>query len=83
MNITTIGLDIAKKIVFQLHGVDVNGNTVAQTTQEESGTGVIARCCFLADESPTIQQEFQCQETVQVLKPVGFVLCRFVGYSPQ
>ncbi|MEQ1639121.1 MAG: IS110 family transposase, partial [Methylococcales bacterium] len=27
MNITTIGLDIAKN-VFQLHGVDVNGKTV-------------------------------------------------------
>lgn len=83
MNITTIGLDIAKKIVFQLHGVDVNGNTVAQTTQEESGTGVTAGCCFLADESPTIQQEFQCQKTVQFLKPMDFVLCRFIGYLRQ
>jgi len=27
MNITTIGLDIAKN-VFQLHGVDANGKTV-------------------------------------------------------
>jgi hypothetical protein len=44
---------------------------------------VNAGCRFLVDVSPTRKQEVQGQETVQVLKPVAFVLCRFVGYSPQ
>jgi len=56
MNITTIGLDIAKN-VFQIHGVDANGKVVLRKQLKRSQVLAFSPICYLAGSVWKLVQE--------------------------